>query len=144
MESFKDLSLLEREALLKFPVYISLLAAINDDKFHEAQKKSAIKFAHIRTYSCDPLLSDFYNELEKNFEKNIKELDNALPKGREQREAVIKKELLKLEKILLKLGKDYQATMHRSMDSFKEHVSKAYRNILEYFIFPLPIKGITD
>jgi len=46
--------------------------------------------------------------------------------------------------ILKKLGKEYASTMHRSMKTFKDHVSKAHRNVLEYFVFPLPIKGLTD
>jgi hypothetical protein len=144
VNSFRDLSKKDQEALLKFPVYISLLAAISDDKYHEVQIRSAIKFAHIKTYSCNPLLSDFYSEVDKSFEKNIQELDNELPKERQRRISAIKNELVEIEKILSKLGRDYRLTMHKSMKSFKEHVSKAHRNILEYFIFPLPIKGITD
>jgi hypothetical protein len=34
--------------------------------------------------------------------------------------------------------------MRDSLRSYKSHISRAHRNILEYFIFPLPIKGITD
>jgi len=67
-----------------------------------------------------------------------------LPTEKDFREAAIKKELLKLEKIVQKLGKDYTLTMHSSMKSFKEHVSKAHHNVLTNFIFPLPIPGLTE
>jgi len=30
------------------------------------------------------------------------------------------------------------------MKSFKEHVSEAHHNVLEDFLFPIPIKGLTD
>ena len=143
MKSFKLLTVQENEALLKYPAYLSLLAANTDDKLDEAEKKSAIKFSHIKTYSCDPLLSEFYAEADKVFEINIQKLDKDLPVEKEQREAAIKKELLNLEKIVLKLGKDYTSAMHRSMKSFKDHVSQAHHNVLMDFVFPMPIKGLT-
>jgi len=89
----------ENEALPKFPVYISLLAATSDSKLDEAEKKSAIRFSHIKTYSCDPLLTSFYEEADKAFEKNMLQLDRYLPAKNEERSAVIKNELLDPEKL---------------------------------------------
>jgi len=144
MKSFDDLNHAEKDLLLKFPVYISMLAAENDDHLDRAEKRTAIQFCHIKTFTCDPLLSQFYHEAEKTFETNINYLDNSLPKDKTEREEIIKNELAKIENILLKLGTGYALVMHRSMRSFKNHVSRAHRNILEYFVFPLPISGITD
>ncbi len=143
MKTFENLNQNEISMLLKFPAYISLLAANSDGKMDEAEKKEAIHFTHIKTFSCDPLLSDFYKEAEKVFLANIEELDDSLPKGKNEREMAIKKELSKLEHILNKLGKEYASTMYRSMQSFTEHVSKAHNNVLEFFIIPLYIKGLT-
>jgi len=143
MEQFNNLSKQEKESLLKFPAYISLLAAVNDDRFDKSDQKSAVKFSHIKTFSSDPLLTEFYKEADKVFKSNIEQLDKELPKERKRREAAIKNELSNLEKIVLKLGKDYTLTMHRSMKSFKEHVSQAHQNVLVDFIFPVPIKGLT-
>ena len=140
---FKNISSQENETLQKFPAYVSILAADSDGKLDEAEKKLAIKFSHIKTYSCDPLLSSFYEEADKDFEKNVLQLDKDLPVKNEARSAIIKNELLDLEKIVLKLGKEYTTVMHRSMKSFKEHISKAHHNVFEDFIFPLPIKGLT-
>jgi len=144
MKPFKNLSQKENEALLKFPAYISMLAAENNDKLDEVEKKTVIKFAHIKTYSCDPLLTEFYLEADKNYENIIDQLDKDLPRGKAIREAAINRELLKLEKIVLKLSEDYSSTFHRSMESFKEHVSKAHHNVLVDLLFPLPMPGLTD
>ena len=143
MNQIINISEREYEALLKFPVYVSLLAANSDSQLDEAEKKAAIKFSHIKTYSCDPLLASFYDEADKAFENNMLQLDKNLPEKKEERVAVIKKELLDLEKIVLKLGKEYTTVMHRSMKSFKEHVSKAHHNVFVDFIFPMPIEGLT-
>jgi len=144
MKNLENLKSSEREMLLKFPAYISLLAASNNDSLDETEKKEAIKFCHIKTFTCDPLLYEFYQEAEKVFQINVMQLDNELPKGKDERDAAIKTELVKLETILQKLGKEYVSTMHRSMKSFKDHVSQAHHSILESFIFPIPIKGLTD
>lgn len=144
MPALTDLSELERRQLLKFPAYISLLAASADGGLDKQEKNAAIKLTHVKTFTCDPILWDFYTKVEKDFETTITELNRQLSQNKEEREAAIKKELRKLESILKKLGKEYATVMHKSLQSYKDHVSKAHRNVLEYFIFPLPIEGLTD
>jgi anaerobic ribonucleoside-triphosphate reductase len=144
MNQFNNFSQHDTEALLKFPAYISMLAANSDDTLDEEERKTAIKFAHTKTFTCDPVLTDFYNEADKAFEGNVNQLDNDLPKDIKSREAAIKNELLNLDKIVLKLGKKYARVMHSSMESFKEHVSRAHHNVLVDFLFPIPIAGLTD
>jgi len=79
MNRIKNISESENEALLKFPVYISLLAANSNSKLDETEKKSAIKFSHIKTYSCGPLLASFYEAADKVFEMNMLQLNKNLP-----------------------------------------------------------------
>jgi len=144
MYPFKKLSEKENEELLKFPAYISLLAANFEGQLDEVEKKSAIKFSHIKTFSCDPLLSEFYKAADKVFKQNIEAIDRELPKEKDNRETAIKQELQILVNITSKLGKKYAATMHREMESFKEHVSRAHNNVLVDFIFPISIPGLSD
>jgi hypothetical protein len=144
MIPFNDLTLKENAELLKFPAYISMLAANCNDKLDEAERKTAIKFAHTKTFSCDPLLIQFYREADKNFEKTIVQINKELPTEKVSREAAIKKKLLTLEKLVTKLGKEYSSIMRQSMKTFKEHVSKAHHNVLIDFIFPISIPGLPD
>jgi len=144
MKLFKKLSVQENEELLKFPAYISLLAANSDGILDEAEKMSALKFLHTKTFSSDPLLLKFYLEVDKLFENSIEKLDKDLPKEKDKREAIIQKEIMNLEMIILKLGKKYTSSLHHSMKSFKEHVFKAHHSVIVDFIFPLPIPGLTD
>ncbi len=144
MNLFKELSLQEIKALLKFPAYISILAAFNDKKLEEGEKKAAIKFAQAQTYICDPLLTEFYIEVNKVFENNIKQLENDLPKEMARREAAIIKELKKLEKIALKLGIEFASALNRNMNTFTEHVSKAHYNVITDFVIPLTAFGLID
>jgi len=144
MAIFNNITSQEKEMLLKFPAYISLLAANSDSILDDAEEKSAIELAHIKTFSCDPLLADFYTEAYKVFKDNLEYLNKSLPKEKDNREAAIKQQLLNLETIVFKLGEDYTAAMNRSMKSFTEHVSRAHRSALVNFIFPMPIPGLTD
>jgi anaerobic ribonucleoside-triphosphate reductase len=144
MKPFKRLSILENKELLKFPAYISILAANCDDKLDEIERMSAIKLAHIKTFSCNPLLTEYYKEADKVFENNIDQLDRDLPKEIKIREAVIKQEILKLDKIVLKLGRESTKIMHSSMESFKDHVSKAHHSVFVDFLFPITIPGLTE
>jgi len=143
MNPFKTLSAKENKMLLKFPAYISLLAANWNDKLDDVEKESAIKLAHIKTFSSDPLLAEFYKEADKVFEKNIEQLDKTLPKEKENRSVAIELEISNLEKIVSKLRKEYVSVMCNSMKSFKEHVSKAHNSVLVNFIFPIAIPGLS-
>src|SRR4051812_4963091 len=104
MRIFETLTPEEKHELLKFPAYVSLLAANADGGLDKAEKKAAIHFSHIKTYSCHPALSDFYREADKAFEQNISQLDKQLPNSKSERRAAIKHKLERLEKILIKLG----------------------------------------
>ncbi len=139
----KKLSNQEHDLLLKFPAYVSLLAANTDGTFDQAEELSAVDFNHVKTYSCDPALVEFFRDVDKNFKTTIDQLNKALPLGKVNRDAAIKKKLAELEKIVIKLGPDYASIMHKSMQSFKDHVSGAHHNVLIDFLFPIPIKGLS-
>lgn len=143
MINFKDLTEEEQDLLLKFPAYISLLAANSDGKFDQEEKLSSIEFNHVKTFSCDPMLVDFFDKVDNDFALTIIELNDALPLGKVNRNDTIKKKLAELDAIVLKLGVEYTSTMHKSMQSFKNHVSQAHHNVLIDFIFPIPIKGLS-
>lgn len=143
MMNFKNLSPLEQEKLLKFPAYISLLAANTDGHFDQAEELSAVDFNHLKTYSCDPILIEFFQYVDKNFKSTIDQLNKSLPLGKVNRDVAIKKKLVELESIVVKLGPEYVSVMHKSMQSFKDHVSRAHHNVLVDFIFPIPIKGLS-
>jgi hypothetical protein len=144
MITFEKLSNADQTEFLKFPAYISLLAANKDGTTDKQELKTAIDFDHMKTYTCNPILSGFYEKADHVFENNLIELDNELPKGKGDRDTAIMAKLGMIEKLLLKFDKVYASTMHQSMKSFKEHVSASHQNFLESFIFPVPIKGITD
>ncbi|MEO8949236.1 MAG: hypothetical protein ABI308_12555 [Mucilaginibacter sp.] len=144
MDTYKELTEEDEKALLKFPVYISLLAANTNGETDDVEKNTAIDFDHTKTYTANPLLLGFYERADHVFQSNFQQIDNELPKGRLQRDVAIKAELRRIKELLKKFSPAYANAMHQSMKSFKEHVSEAHHNVLEDFLFPIPIKGLTD
>lgn len=120
------------------------MLAANTDGKNNAEKLSAIEFTHIKWYSCDTSLAEFFKEVDKSFERTLRELNNSLPQGKVNREAIIKSRLLNIEGIVMKLGTENAATVQQSMKSFKEHISRVPHNILSDFLFPTPIAGLSD
>jgi len=143
MRNYKSLTESQRKALLNFPVYTSLLAA-KDRKLEEKERITAIQFAHTKVFTCDPLLADFCRESDSVFESNLGLIEALLPQDARKRDALIRKELLNLETILLKMGKDYSYLLHQSMRTFREHIQKANHSVIEDFILPIAIPGLTD
>jgi len=144
METYNQLTEDQRDQLRKFPAYISLLAATYHNKgMDEKEKQTAIEFTHVKTFKREPLLVDFYTDVEKDFEQTLTLLNNSLPEEKGAREEAIRVELEKLEKILVHLGTDYAKALHKSMDSYRDHVAHSHQSVLETFIFPIPIKGLT-
>ncbi len=141
--NLKNLIKSEYEELLKFPAYISLLAANAEGKLDHAEEISAVGLAHIKSYSADPLLVDFFSKVDRHFKTTIESLNESLPLGKEDRENVIKSKLLNLEKIALKLGDEYSMILRKSKKLFKEYVSRVHHNVLIDFLFPIPIKGLS-
>jgi hypothetical protein len=144
MKTYKDLPEKEREQLVLFPAYVSLLAATyHQHGMDKKEQQTAIQFTHVKTYECNPLLVDFYSDVSKDFEEVLIRLNQQLPQDKKQREEVIRGKLKELETILLHTDSEYARAMHESMESYKEHVGHAHQSILEYLIFPVPIKGLT-
>jgi hypothetical protein len=120
------------------------MAASKDYQLDRQERNVALKLTHIKTFSCDPALADYYWEVDKDFGHAITEISDHLPADKQERERVIRRELNKLDTIVKKLDKDYANSLYSSLRSYKDQVSRAHRNFLEYFLFPLPIDHITD
>jgi hypothetical protein len=144
MEGFSSLSKEDKMQLLKYPAYISLLASTSENGIDKKELEVASRLTHVRTFAGDPLLAGFYREADKVFPQMIKDLNDELPKEKLQRADVITHALGNIENILKKLSPLYETALRYSMHLYKDQVSKAHHNVLEYFIFPMPIKGLSE
>lgn len=144
MQELEILNPEEKNKVLQAPAYISLLAANADGQMDEEEKYEAIKFSHIKTYTSHKLLKPFYQQVEKHFIENIDLLNDKLPKNKAERQTIIQEELENINSIIGKLDLFTSNTLRKSLKEYTEHISKIHRNVMEEFVFPFAIKGLTD
>jgi hypothetical protein len=144
MKEFEHLKASERELLYRAPALVSLLAASLDGEVSEKERTEAVKLAHLRTFTSEPVLHPYYEEVEKVFESQFDQMHRDLPTKVDEREHIIQEELKKLNPILQKLDNHLSRALRISLRTYAKHVSKAQRNALQYFILPFDFDGITD
>jgi hypothetical protein len=134
----------DKKKVLQAPAYISLLAANADGVMDEEEKYEAIKFSHIKTYTAHKLLKPYYQEVENHFIENINSLDKILPKNKTEREKAIRNELENINEIIGKMDLFYSNTLRKTLKEYGDHVAKAHKTVMESFVIPFSIKGLTD
>jgi hypothetical protein len=142
MKPFYNLTDEENNQLLLLPVYVSLQALNHGDNDNKTAREAAVRFAHTKTFSCDPLLIPFYREVDQNFAGSLESVLEQLPEDPAARKEVIEKKLQSIDKIVAKLNQPYTDVIHRSMESFGGHIVKARNSVLSKFALPLPLPGL--
>lgn len=128
----------DRDILLKAPSVVAILAAISDDgEVSKHEKSESIKLSHLRTYTSDPLLQNYYKEAEKVFEENFDLLMSKLPAEWKEKEEFLEAELVQLRLVLPKLNDVYAKELVNSLKSFAKHVFKSNSSFLDYFVLPV-------
>ncbi len=144
IKQFEKLTKEEAELLLKAPILVSVLAASGDNEISEKEKADAMMLAHIKTFTADPLLMPYYKEVENNFESYFETVVKTYSPFDDAKRLALNKEINILNTVIAKLDKEFARTLNTSLSSYAEHVKKAEKSILESFIFPIPIHGLTD
>lgn len=144
IEEFKKLKPDEREQMMQATALVSLYAACMDGKIHEQENKSAVQLAHMRTYTSPPVLQEYYKEVESKFPEFYNQIKNKLPITKDDKISFLKNEIIKLNKIIPKLKRDFAIAFHQSLNSYAIHISESKRNFLTDFFIPVDIDGITN
>src|ERR1035437_3216228 len=124
IKQFEKLTKAEIELLLKAPILVSVLATSGDHEISKKEKAEAVKFAHIKTFSADPLLLPYYKEVEKNFIIYFEEIVKKYAPFDDVKREALKKEIDTLNTVIAKLDKQFARTLHRSLSNYAEHVKK--------------------
>ena len=128
----------ERDILLRAPAVVAILAAISDDgEVSEHEKAESIKISHLRTFTSEEMLKNFYTEAEKVFVENFDDIMSKLPKEWADKENYLEGEITELNKVLPKLNKVYAQGLVDSLKSFARFVFKSNSSFLDYFVLPV-------
>ena len=143
IKQFKTLTNEEREILLKAPALVSVLASCSLNKVNKVQKADAIKLAHLKTFTANPILREYYEEVDKTFETQFDSIVEAYSPFDENKRSALKYEIEQVNLIIGKLENYYGETLYKSLEGYANHVRKAAHSIFQDFIFPLPIQGLS-
>ncbi|MGE5521865.1 MAG: hypothetical protein ACM3VS_18215 [Candidatus Dadabacteria bacterium] len=143
IEQFHKLTSEERKLLLKAPVLLSVLASCSSMSLNKDQKADAIRLAHLKTFTADPLLIPYYVEVEKHFEEQFESLAKEYTPCDDRKRRELKDQINKVESILGKLDKYFATKLHKSFEKYERHVRRAGHSVVEDFLFPMPIRGLT-
>lgn len=134
----------ERRILFKTPALISVLAASEGKGINQEQKADAVKMAHLKTFTADPILRPYYEEVEKHFLENFESIAKRYMPFTPSKRNLLKQEIHEINHILPKLDKEFAELLHQSLNDYERHVKRAVHSVLGDFVFPLPIHGLTD
>jgi len=144
IKEFEELTKDEQDILLKAPAIVSILAASATGDINQLKKSDAIKLAHLKTFTADPLLIPYYKEVDKSFVRNFDLMAKKYSPFDDAKRAMLQKEIDAASAALAKVSSDFAMTLHSSLLGYAEHVRKAYKGLVVNFLFPFPIPGLTE
>ncbi|HUM53085.1 MAG TPA: hypothetical protein PK431_14770 [Chitinophagales bacterium] len=122
---FSSLTEEEKNLLLDTPVIVTYLIGGSDDNLDENEKQKSNHLVHIRAATGDPILFDFYKEIENSF---ALKLNGYVAKygnlQASERTRVLVEELTKLNEILPKLNDIYARALLKSMRSLAHAIAE--------------------
>ena len=140
----KKLTVHERELLFRAPVLVSVLASCSEKNISKAQKRDAIKLAHLKTFTANPLLIPYYTEVEKSFEEQFNAAESKYCPFDETKRHELNEEIEKVNAILAKLDRFYGNMLYKSLKKYENHVRRADHSVFQDFLIPLQIEGLND
>ena len=144
IQQLETLSNEEKALVLKAPVLVSVLAACSYNEVNETRKKDAIKLAHLKTFTADPLLLSYYQEVEKHFEEQFDATAATYFPFDDSKRRQLKEEISRVENAISKLDSLYAERLRNSLQRYANHVKQSTHSVFQDFLFPLPIKGLSD
>lgn len=125
----------EKALLLKAPLFISILAALlNDNLISETEKNAAEHLVHVRTYAAEPILKEYYKQVETDFEKNFEWIVSSLPTEIHAQREYLNEQISNIRLILPKLKKTTSEKLVKSLKGFLLHVFKSNTNAFAYLL----------
>ncbi len=132
MTHFENLAPSELQQLEEVVVQISILVAGADGTIDAEEAAWADKLAHIRGYSGDKWLQEFYDEVATNFRIRFNDLRKSLPTDTALRQTTLATEIAKVNPILAKLEPQAAYKMYQSYLTLATSIAKASGGILGF------------
>jgi hypothetical protein len=132
MTHFENLTPAELNQLEEAVVQISILVAGADGTIDAEEAAWADKLTHIRGYSGEKWLQEFYDEVATNFRIRFNDMLKGLPTDTALRQTTLATEISKVNPILAKLEPKAAYKMYHSYQTLAMSIAKASGGILGF------------
>ena len=132
MTHFENLTPSELQQLEEAVVHISILVAGADGSIDAEEAAWADKLTHIRGYSGEEWLKEFYDGVAANFKIRFNDMVKSLPTDTALRQTTLATELDKVNPILAKLDAKTAHKMYHSYTTLAMSIAKASGGILGF------------
>lgn len=135
MSDFKqtqNLSIPEQQLLIATPVLISILIAGADEEIDQKEQQWSSKLVQFRTSAGDPLLMEYYQEVDQVFETLLSNYLKVSGATATERTNNLSAELKRLNDVLPKLEREYAEALLRSWKDFAKKVAEASGGFLGF------------
>jgi len=132
IKGFETLSATQFEITKDAIAWITLLIATADGVMDEEEQKWAAKITKIRSYHNPNELTEFYEEVGKDYAAKVAELMNKLPADAAERRGILTRKLQQLNTVLPLLNNNLGHLLLKDYKSFAHHVAKASGGFLGF------------
>lgn len=123
---FNHLTEEEKALIYLSPALVSYLIGGADDNFDAAEKEQSKHVVRLRATVGDPILFDFFHEVEENFESDLAALEKQYGGLQiEERTHLLVLELTKLNDVLVKVDSLYARSLLKTLRSLAQSVAEA-------------------
>ncbi len=130
---FSTLSKEDSDLLFQAPALVTCLIAGAEDKFNVEEEEQSKHLVRIRANSGDPILIDYYKEVEKTFEAQLNALVSKYGNLQaEPRIEILVKELSKLNDILPKIDSIFVRPYVKSLRTLAHAIAESSGGILGF------------
>lgn len=139
----KHLTADERDLMYRAPVLVSVLASCSYHEVNETRKRDALRLAHLKTFTADPLLIPYYREVEKGFAEQFDATVRNYYPFDDTKRAELQQEINRVSEVIAKLDGWYGRLLQNSLQRYVNHVKRSSHSVFEDFLLPIPIPGLS-
>lgn len=132
-EQFSYLSKSEKETVMDAPALITALIAGSEKEMDGEEVKEALNLMKWKNFHARPDLLDYYHEVNSRFPQRLEQILQQLPEEKEERQAMVAKQLSTLNTILPKFDRPFAEQLYASYRELAKHIAESSGGVLGYF-----------
>ncbi len=129
---FTQLTAEEKEFMFSVPALACILIGGADDHFDEIERKTAKEITHIKSYTSNQYLKDYYTKVSETFVSDVDAIMATLPEKASERNPMIREQLKKVNAILDKLDPHFSKDFNKTVIEIAKYVADASGGVIGF------------